>query len=373
MKVVRMAVIGIGSMGKKYALMLNEGKISNMTLVAVVCRSDSNKNWARENLGKSVRVYCSTEDLYKMSSTFDAVLIVTPHKEHPGHAIEAFSHGKHVFCDKPAGVSVSEAYAMKEAAKKAGTRYAMMFHNRTFPVYRKLKNMLMQKELGDISRILLESTRNFRTRHYHESSKWRSSFTGEGGGVLINQGQHTLDIWQWLFGMPESLYAKIPFGKYNDFLVDDEVTILMEYPDKLIGTFIQTTGEPFRSERLEIIGTKGKVLLEDYRMHYWKNDVDSRVYLKTAEVDSNEKLDTNYNVIDFDAAAEPYRQMLENFAEAILEGEPLIAPGDEGERALMLANAAYLSAWKREEVKLPFSEKVYDDYLKQMIELENRK
>lgn len=370
--VVSIVVIGIGAMGKKYALMLNEGKISNMSLVAVCCRSENNKNWAKENLGENVVIYGSTEELYDHSDDFDAVLIVTPHKEHPKLAIEAFHHGKHVFCDKPAGVTVSEAYAMKEAAKEAGTKYAMMFHNRTYPFYQELKKMLDQKELGDISRILLESTRNFRTQYYHKSSRWRNSFAGEGGGMLINQGQHTLDIWQWLFGMPEAVYAKIPFGKYNDFLVDDEATILMEYPGKLVATYIQTTGEAFRGEKLQIVGTKGKVLLEDNRMHYWKNDADSRMYAETSKVDSSDKINMEYKVIDFRAAKDPYKQMLQNFSNAILNGEPLIAPGEEGEKALMLSNAAYLSAWKRAEIRLPFSEKVYDECLKQMIDNEKK-
>lgn len=367
---IRMALIGVGAMGKKYALMFNENKISNMILSAVCCRSESGKLWIKENLKGDVFIYDSTEDLFNHSDVFDAVLIVTPHKEHPRLAIEAFKNKKHVFCDKPAGITVSEAHAMSEASKKAGTFYAMMFHNRSFPVYQQLKKMLMEKELGDILRILFTSSKNFRTSFYHKSNTWRSSFAGEGGGMLINQGTHSLDIWQWLFGMPESIYAKIPFGKYNDFFVDDEATILMEYPNKVIGTFIMSTGEAFSGEKLEVVGTKGKIVLENNQLHYWKNDMDSRVYGKTAEVNSKEKIHTEYKKIEVEALENPYIKMFENFSNAIVNGENLIAPGEDGDKSLMLVNAAYLSAWKKQEIRLPFSEKEYEDYLKKMIDTE---
>lgn len=367
---IRVALIGVGAMGKKYALMLSENRINNMMLSAVCARSDSNKGWIKENLKEDILFYESTEELFNHADGFDAVLIVTPHKEHPRLALEAFKHKKHVFCDKPAGITVSEAHAMNEAAEKAGTIYAMMFHNRSFPVYQELKKMLMERDLGDILRILFISSKNFRTNFYHKSSTWRSSFKGEGGGMLINQGTHSLDIWQWLFGMPEAIYAKIPFGKYNDFLVDDEATILMEYPGKVTGTFIMSTGEAFNGEKLEVVGTKGRVVIEDNQMSYWKNDVDSRIYGKTSEENSKDKIHTEFKKIEFAAPENAYIKMFENFYNAIVSGEALIAPGEEGDKSLTLVNAAYLSAWKKEEVRLPFSEKEYEDYLKKMIDTE---
>ena len=358
-------------MGKLYAQMLDKKMNRDMTLAAVVCRSESNRQWVRENLSEEVLIYTSTEELYEHENLFDAVLIVTPHKEHSRMAKEAFLHGKHVLCDKPAAASASEARSMQEASTKVGTVYALLYHNRTCPGYQELKKMLMDNELGDITRIFYQSSKYYRTNFYHKSGTWRSSYTGEGGGLLINQGQHCLDLWQWLFGMPEAVYANLQFGKYNDIIVEDEATILMQYTNKVTGTFLISSGEAFPGERLEIVGTKGKVILEDaYRLHYWKNDMDSRLYSETADVMSTEKLHTEYKVIDIESPKNPFEKIFQNFSDAIIKQEALIAPGVEGEKSLMISNAAYLSAWKNEEVRLPISALEYEENMKKMIDRE---
>jgi predicted dehydrogenase len=193
---------------------------------------------------------------------------------------------------------------------------------------------------------------------------------GEGGGALINQGQHLLDIWTWLFGMPKTVYAAIPFGKYNDFQVDDEATITMKYPNQMTGVFMLTTGEAVNQERLEIVGSKGKILLEDGTLHIWKYSEDACEYAKTAKVNSRDDLTIHQTVEIFEKQPEPYVQMLQNFAEAVKQGKPLVAPGEEGSHALELTNAAYLSAWKRCIVQLPMDLKEYQEELNLQIKKE---
>lgn len=370
---VRAALIGVGNMGKKYAEMIVEGQVPHMILTAVVIRRESLLPWGEALVntdGSRPKIYADTDKLFAEPDGYDAVLIVTPHKLHPTLAKQAFALGKHVLCDKPAGAAVSEAMEMTRASKEADRLYGMIFHQRCYPKYRKMKEMLQNGELGRISRVMLVNSRYFRTSYYHASGSWRSSWRGEGGGALINQGQHILDIWQWLFGMPEKIYADIPYGKYNDFAVDDEATISMHYKDGMTGVFMLSTGEAIWEERMEIVGTKGKLLMENETLHIWKYDQDSAEYMKTAQVNSRDQLHIEEEVISYDKRKEPYTEILENFAEAVLTQNAalLIAPGENAVNPLMLANASYLSAWKQEAVALPIDAAEYDREVEKHLE-----
>jgi predicted dehydrogenase len=366
-KEVRTAIIGVGSMGKRYAEMIDGGSIKNMQLTAVCARSDDSYSWVRENISRDVKIYRNTEELFAHSGEFDAVLIVTPHKLHPELTIKALKLGKHVMCDKPAGVSVTDAIRMHEAAKEKKLVYGLMFHNRTYPVIRELKSRLESGEIGHLNRIMLENSIYYRTRAYHNSGSWRSSWQGEGGGALINQGQHILDYWQWLFGLPQSIYAQISFGKYNDFAVDDEAVITMKYPDNLTGIFILTTGEIQREERLSIIGSKGKITMQGNTLTIEKNAMDSMEYLRTAKINTRDEMTTTTEEIVCDMPLAPYEYMLDNFVKAVTDNEPLIADGMAGINTLQLTNAAYLSAWKDRSVALPIDGSEYDELLQERV------
>lgn len=358
-KPVRCAVIGIGSMGKKYASKIGSGKIDGLTLTAVCCRSAQNAEWAAANLEPSVGIYRSEDMLYEASQSFDAVLIVTPHKQHPAMAVRALQAGKHVMCDKPAGITTADAHMINEAAGRSEKVFAMMCHQRTYAQYRKIKELLEEQVIGQLTRISLENSNYFRTQYYHRSAGWRSSWNGEGGGLLINQGYHLLDMWQYLFGLPQSVYADIPFGKYNDFAVDDEATLVMDYPGKMTGLFVVSTGEGSRTERLEITGTKGRILLDGQKLQLTRFDCDVREYAKKAQVTSRQELHETVEEYQFGIPEQAYETMLQNFADAILRGERLIAPGTEGADTLELVNAAYLSAWQGKKIFLPVDREQY--------------
>ena len=359
---VRCAIIGVGTMGKRYARMIGNHEIEGLSLSAVCCHGEASAQWAKEQLDASVRV-CRSEDALYAHGDFDAVLIVTPHRLHPAMTVRALREGKHVMCDKPPGITVSDAKAMNAAAEGAGKVYAMMCHQRTYAQHREIKRLLDESFVGKIRRVCLESTGSFRTFFYHASSPWRSSWTGEGGGALINQGYHLVDLWQYLFGQPLSVYAAIPFGKYNDFAVDDEATLVMEYPDKMTGAFILTTGEGRGTERLEIAGRRGRILLEDGRLTATRFDTDLSAYARQARVFSREALTQTEQVTAFGDPDRPYHIMLKNFARAILAGEALIAPGADGVKAIEMINAAYLSAWEERKVRLPLDEEQYEALL----------
>ena len=373
MEQVRAALVGTGTMGRKYARMIAAGEAGPLTLAAVVCRSAEAQQWARDELPAGVRVCVSADELYTRAEDFDAVLIVTPHSTHPALAEQAFAHGKHVLCDKPSANSIGPALEMNRAAvQHPELTFAMMFHQRMYRKYRRLKELLDSGTLGSVRRVLLENSRYFRTWEYHRSGSWRSSWAGEGGGALLNQGQHLLDIFQWLFGMPLSVYALIPYGKYNNFLVDDEATLLMEYPDRRTASFLLSTGEGTRGERLEIVGTRGTALLEGevLTLHIYAQDTET--YRRTAACTERQQFTETVTREDFGPQEEPYPAMLTNFARAILYGEPLAAPGVEGVNALALTDAAYLSAWLGRKITFPLDAAQFEQELQIHIQEEAR-
>lgn len=369
---VRCAVIGIGTMGKKYAAMIGGGEIDGLSLAAVCCRSDANAAWARASLPETVKICRGEDALYEEEDLFDAAIIVTPHKQHPAMAIRALNAGKHVLCDKPAGVTAGDAEMISQAAARSGKIYAMMCHQRTYPQHVKVKELLDSGVIGKVRRACLENSESFRTHFYHRSSTWRSSWTGEGGGMLINQGYHLMDFWQDLFGLPEALYADIPFGKYNDFDVDDEATLVMDYPRRMTGTFIMSTGEGVPTERLDIVGTKGRILMDASTVSVTRFYTDIEEYAREAQVTSTQELSETTEVYEFEGFDSAYQIMLQNFADAVLTGAALIAPGEDGSKTLSLVNAAYLSAWQERKVKLPVDMDVYNKLLQEKIDAEKK-
>lgn len=369
-KMIRMAIIGIGNMGRTYAMNIADGLIEGMVLTAVCCRNKEGQVWAKERLGENITICSSTEELFAQKDLFDAVLIVTPHKTHPELTIKALELGYHVFCDKPAGVSAREAREMMEAGKNAGKAYAMMFHNRTMPIYARVKGLIESGELGQVLRGDYSNTKPHRTLCYHKSSPWRSSWNGEGGGLLINQGQHYLDLWQWFFGLPVNINGMIDYGHYNEITVDDNCTLFMKYENGMRGHFFSSTGEPAGQERIEIVGTKAKVIMTDHKLEIWKYSKSIGEYYEE-NTDPWGKLGCEYVVEEFEPCKTPYVVMLQNFADHILKGERLIADGQDGLNTLRLSNGAYLSSWLGTSIDYPLDEMLFDNLLRKKREKEN--
>lgn len=350
-KRVKTALIGTGNMGRKYAQMIVENKTNGLELAAAVCRSDEAYEWGR-SLG-GFELYRSVDELYRHEDSFDAVIIVTPHKTHPQLALQAFEHGKHVMCDKPAGVTVKDALQMSAAADEKKLVYGLMFHQRMRPEYIKLKNMTDNGEFGTIHRVQMVNTRYFRTKAYHKSSPWRSTLEGEGGGALINQGQHILDIWQWLFGVPDELQSLVMTGKYNDFDVEDEAYILMRYKNGMTGSFIISTAEGMAEEKLVISGSKKYAVLDGGELYVGEFSEDTDGYRTAHSCFSREELKIDGKKLDIRhiSDSELYIKMLDNFASAITRGDKLHAAGSEGVNSLILTNGAYISERNKCRIK----------------------
>ncbi|MDD3251635.1 MAG: Gfo/Idh/MocA family oxidoreductase [Lachnospiraceae bacterium] len=361
-KEMRVVVIGFGGMGSKYAAILGAGQIEGMRLSGICCRNEAGQRVIREQYPQA-KLYVNVEDAFAHADAFDAVLIVTPHATHVEIGKLAFAHGKHVLCDKPAGVDTKEVRELL-AAKREDTAFAMMFNTRTSPAFREAKRLIEADELGAVTRAIWVCNNWFRSPAYHHSAPWRSSWKGERGGLLINQCQHYLDLWQWLFGMPDLVDADIDFGKYNDFAVDDSVDLRLLYRKKgdkpaLRGSLISASGEHPGVNRLEIWGTRGKLTVDCGKTLIFDENL---VDIDTFNRENTEiygQPEHKSRVITEQEEPQPYVVMLQNFSDHLRTGEPLIAPGEDGLSGLMLANAAYLSAWTGQKIALPMDDAAY--------------
>lgn len=358
MEQVRAAVIGFGGMGRQYAEMIRDGRIGGMVLAGVCCRNRQ----GQELLGREypgVSVYRDVDEMVSRQAEYDAAVIVTPHTSHVEIGLKMVEAGKHILVDKPAGVCAGEVRRLVDEAKKAGVSFGMIFNTRMNPVFQKAKELVDEGVLGKVGRAVWICNTWFRTPAYHHSAPWRSSWKNECGGLLINQSQHYLDIWQWILGMPDQVFATMDYGKYNAIEVDDNVDIQFFYEKGIHGTFVSSTGENPGVNRLEIWGTKGRLTVEDT----------SRVILDENEMPTDEFARVNqevYGVLKHHAREIPveegsngYQMVLENFSKHLREGTPLLADGWEGLKAIMMTNGAYLSSWQERKVSLPADEEMF--------------
>ena len=169
--------------------------------------------------------------------------------------------GLHVLADKPLAVHGQKNYVRwRHTAIQAAP--GVMFQERSLPLYMKIKSMLQEGMLGDIRRVHWIVTDWFRSQAYYQSSPWRATWKGEGGGLLINQCPHNLDLFYWFMGLPERVTAHIDLGKYHPIEVEDEVHAFLAYPNGSSGVFVANTGEAPGTNRLEIVGEKGTLVLE---------------------------------------------------------------------------------------------------------------
>ena len=259
---VRLGIIGVGNMGSGHAANILAGKCPEIELTAVADRREARRQWAKDTLPEGTAIFEEGSDLIQ-SGLCDAVHICTPHYQHPTLAMEAFAAGLHVMCEKPAGVYTKAVREMNEAAEKSGKVFAMMFNQRTNCVYRKMHEMVHSGQLGELKRVNWIITDWYRTQIYYDSGDWRATWEGEGGGVLLNQCPHQLDLLQWICGLPKTVQAFCQEGKWHDIEVEDDVTAYLEYPNGATGVFVTTTGDAPGTNRFEVTGTRGKLVCLD--------------------------------------------------------------------------------------------------------------
>lgn len=360
-KDVRLGIVGIGNMGSAHAKTVYEGKVDGLRLCEVCDLDEEKLSWAASEL-PGVKTCLDYKEMLQ-SGELDAIIIATPHKLHPVIAIEALEAGLHVLSEKPAGVDAGSVRKLNETAQKTNRVFGIMFNQRTDPLFARLKNMVETGQLGELKRMVWIITNWYRTQSYYDSGTWRATWNGEGGGVLLNQCPHNLDIWQWIMGMPVSLQAFCQYGRYHDIDVEDDAVIYAKYANGSSAVFITSTGEYPGTNRLELSGTKGKAVIENGILKWYSFEKDERELCYSLEENTCYE-PVKYQEIMPDSKGAGHLGILRNFTRAILYGEPLLAPGIEGIRALTLSNAAHLSDWLGKEIILPFDETEFLEQLK---------
>ncbi len=364
MSTVRIGVVGLG-MGALHANLILSGKAPGLTLAAV---ADSNAEKCAKFPG--VAGFASATEMFG-SGLIDAVLIATPHYSHTGLGIEALRAGLHVLVEKPISVHKADAERLIAAhveATTAGARrvFAAMFNQRTDPYYLKIREWIAGGALGELRRVQWTITNWFRTEAYYASGHWRATWKGEGGGVLLNQCPHNLDLWQWLFGQPVRVRAHCGFGRYHAIEVEDDVTAYVEFANGATGLFVTSTGETPGTNRLEIAGENGRIVYENDRVVFTRNETGMTAFSRAA-TEGFVRPATTEEVFTAPDHGGQHAGILANFAAAILRGEALIAPAAEGLRSVELANAMILSAWADETVSLPLDGARYEAALAEKV------
>ena len=363
MKHVRFGIIGMGNIGRYHADYLLAGKVPRATLNAVGSTSPGKLS---EFTQKGVQVFGTSEEMIA-SRCIDALLIATPHPQHPPQGIAAFEAGLHVTVEKPIASHKADAERLIAVARAHPKQvFAAMFQLRVEPRYVKIRELIGRGELGKLVRVVWIMSDWFRSEAYYQSGGWRATWKGEGGGVLLNQCLHQLDALQWMTGMPVRVHAQIGLGRHHDIEVEDEVTCFLEFSGGATGAFISSTGETPGSNRLEIAGTKGRLILENDRLIFTRNAVPTDEWCKTSKI-GFKKPDTTVEEIPIPPAVDPHAQLMTNFVNAVLDGEPLIAPGADGLHSVELANAMLFSGLVGRAIDLPLDGGAYETKLNELI------
>lgn len=365
MKSVRLGIVGLGNIGAMHAGNVLGGRAGRLTLAAV-CDPDP----AVLARFPDARGFTAAEEMFA-SGAIDAALVATPHWSHPDLGAAALRRGLHVLVEKPVAVHKTDAQKLIAAWRRrpAGNRpvFAAMFNQRTDPAFIALRRLVQGGELGEIRRVSWTITDWFRTALYYASSPWRATWPGEGGGVLLNQCPHNLDLLQWIFGQPRRVTAFCRFGRYHDIEVEDDVTAYLEFPGGATGTFVTTTGEAPGTNRLEVAGERGRVVLEGGRLSFLRNEVPMTEFSLSAKEAFAKPACAPVEIPLGPAPASQHCAVLANFADAVIDGGELIAPAADGVHSVELANAMLLSTWLEKPVELPFDAEEYEMLLKRRI------
>lgn len=380
---VKIGVIGVGNMGSGHAMMFSDGRCPEFELVAICdLRQDRLDDVAkrvyeaREKAGieaAPLKLFTNAEEMLD-SGLIEAVTVAVPHYDHPKYVIAAIERGIHVVCEKPAGVYTEAVREMNRvSAEHPDVVFAMMFNQRTNHVYRKMKEIVASGELGEIKRVNWIITDWYRPQRYYDSGEWRATWSGEGGGVLLNQCPHQLDLWQWICGMPCKVDAKLHYGKWHNIEVEDDVTAYVEYPNGATGVFITSTGDAPGTNRFEILLDGGKLVCENNKLFLTKLNVKESEFRNNAPAPFSAPPKAETVEVKGDGLNLQHVGVFNAFAGKLLRGTPLIADGSEGINGLTISNAMHLSSWTGGPVELPFDEKLFKAELDKRVATSKRR
>ena len=360
MELFKIGIIGVGAMGSAHFVCLKNGEIENAQVVAICdVNEEVRKKYSQEY--PDILVYKTADELI-LSGKVDGIIVATPHRFHADIAMKALNEGLNVLVEKPVDITVSKARKLNETAQKSGKVFGIMLNQRTNQLFQKAYDIVHSGKLGELKRTVWIVTNWYRTQAYYDSGDWRATWAGEGGGVLLNQAPHDLDIWQWICGMPKKIWAKCDVAKFHNIEVEDEAIINAVFENGANGTFIVSTGEYPGTNRLEITGDLGKIVLENGLLKWWQlKEKENDIRMNSDK--PSPKIDMEYVEIKQTENSTAHKGILQNFTNAVLKGEELLAPGTDGIKELTISNAAYLSSFKNCEIDIPFCEEEFDKLL----------
>ena len=370
---IRLGIIGIGNQGSMYARrIVKENWCPEIRLTAIADKNPDRIEWAKSAISPDVHYF---EDAIAMldSGVIDSCIVAVPHYDHPRLVIECMKRGIHVMCEKPAGVyTLQVREMMAEADKHPEVVFGMMFNQRTNCLYRKMRELIQSGKYGRVRRANWLITNWYRPQFYYDSGDWRATWSGEGGGVLLNQCPHQLDLWQWILGMPVKVQSFMRFGQWHDIEVEDDVTTYMEYADGHTGVFTTSTGDPHGTNRFEVQMDGAQLIAEGETLMLAELDQLEQDWTKTNK-EAFGSVPCKVINVEMDGLNPQHQGVLNAWAGAILRGEPLVADGHEGINGLMLSNAMHLSSFLGKPVELPFDEQLYYDELMKRVATSKRK
>ena len=373
MSKIKLGIIGFGNMGTGHTSNIMGGNCPEVELVAIC-----DKNPARCEFGKNkypdANITYFTDAIEMLDSgLIDSCLVAIPHYDHAKYSIECMKRGIHVMCEKPAGVYTRQVREMiAESEKHPEVVFGMMFNQRTNPVYRKMHELVHSGKYGEIRRTNWLITNWYRSQAYYNSSDWRATWAGEGGGVLLNQCPHQLDLWQWICGMPVKVQSKIKYGAWHDIEVDDDVTTFVEYENGATGVFITTTGDGRGTNRFEVQMDGAKLVVEDDKLTVTEFEMKESEFTKVnTEVFGSLKVSNL--PIEIEKTNPQHIGVVNAWAGKILHGTPLVAEGAEGLKGVILSNAMHLSDFLGREVEIPFDEDLYYEELMKRVATSKKK
>lgn len=378
---LRLGIIGLGAEGAMYAQFIDEGRVPNMKIGAICDILPEKKERADE---LRVPFYSDYKEMVT-SGDVDAVVTTVPHYLHPEMGIYALEHDVHALVEKPVGVYTKQANELIDcAAAKPELKFGVFFNQRTNQLYKDLKDIMDSGELGKLRHTSWIITTWWRPQGYYNQSDWRATWGGEGGGVLVNQAPHQLDLWQWICGTPERVFARAEYGFKRDIVVEDEVNALVSFPGGATGTFITATHDMVGTDRLEVLCDKGKIVVEDSKKvtihrlveneEILSKDMDMEVVKKLfqGQLDMSQYMTTETKKYE-SVWGEQHSEVMRNFAAAVAGEEELLAPGSDGINGVRLANGIHLSSWLGKEVDLvDFDEATYLEELNKRIKAEGK-
>ena len=337
MKEIRCAVVGCGVVGPVHADALSKSRRAR--LVATVDTVAERARDAAQRFGAE----CWCDDYRKVieRDDIDAVFICTPHYLHVPMIIDAARHGKHVLVEKPLAMDSESAAAALDACRRAGVRLAVCLQNRMNPVTVALKDAIDRGILGKIVCATGEVSW-YRSDAYYADSPWRGRWETEGGGVLINQAIHTLDLFLHMVGDVESVSATLARVGHSAIEVEDVASVSFRFAGGAVGNLFATTcSYPGSDVRIEVVGTRGSALIEGDKLARFSS-IDGETLVVQDDSCGSTELSKSYY-------GSSHRRLIEDFLEAVCENRAPFVTGEEGKRSVDVVDAIYRE-YRRQQV-----------------------